>query len=51
MIFGHQIHSHVFGFEGEVKAKDMRGGISSKVELLSDLSWAYEKNKSFIWWI
>ncbi|KAH0698484.1 hypothetical protein KY284_012699 [Solanum tuberosum] len=43
---GPQTRSHVFGFGGGVKAKDMRGGTSSKAELLSELRSTQEKNKS-----
>ncbi|KAH0709578.1 hypothetical protein KY284_011005 [Solanum tuberosum] len=38
--------SHVFGFGGGVKAKDMRDGTSSNAELLSELRSTQEKNKS-----
>ncbi|WMV31114.1 hypothetical protein MTR67_024499 [Solanum verrucosum] len=43
---GPQNRSHVFGFGGGVKAKDMRDGTSSKAELLSELRSTQEKNKS-----
>ncbi|KAH0644642.1 hypothetical protein KY284_032526 [Solanum tuberosum] len=43
---GPQTHSHVFGFGGGVKAKDMRGGTFSKTELLSELCSTQEENKS-----
>ncbi|KAH0716865.1 hypothetical protein KY290_013434 [Solanum tuberosum] len=43
---GPQNRSHVFGFGGGVKAKDMRGGTSSKAELLSELRSTQEKYKS-----
>ncbi|WMV29726.1 hypothetical protein MTR67_023111 [Solanum verrucosum] len=43
---GPQNRSHVFGFGGGVKAKDMRGGTSSKEELLSEIRSTQEKNKS-----
>ncbi|KAH0746173.1 hypothetical protein KY285_007830 [Solanum tuberosum] len=43
---GPQTRSHVFGFGGGVKAKGMRGGTSSKAELLSELRSNQEKNKS-----
>ncbi|XP_060186649.1 uncharacterized protein LOC132616056 isoform X3 [Lycium barbarum] len=33
---GPQTHSHVFGFGGGVKAKEFKGGTSSKAELLLD---------------
>ncbi|KAH0731064.1 hypothetical protein KY289_002252 [Solanum tuberosum] len=42
---GPQTCSHVFGFGGGVKAKDMRGGTSSNAELLSELHSIQEKNK------
>jgi len=42
---GPQTRSHVFGFGGGVKAKDMRGDTSSKAELLSELRSTQEKNK------
>ncbi|KAH0758075.1 hypothetical protein KY290_021568 [Solanum tuberosum] len=41
-----QTRSHVFGFGGGVKAKDMRGGTFSKTELLSELRSTQEENKS-----
>ncbi|WMV13993.1 hypothetical protein MTR67_007378 [Solanum verrucosum] len=41
-----QTRSHVFGFSGGVKAKDMRGGTFSKTELLSELRSTQEENKS-----
>uniref|UniRef100_M1E037 Transposon protein, CACTA, En/Spm sub-class n=1 Tax=Solanum tuberosum TaxID=4113 RepID=M1E037_SOLTU len=41
-----QTRSHVFGFGGGVKAKDMRGGTSLKTELLSQLCSTQEENKS-----
>ncbi|KAH0676206.1 hypothetical protein KY285_024007 [Solanum tuberosum] len=43
---GPQNCSHVFGFGGGVKAKDIRGGTSSKAELLSELHSTQEKYKS-----
>ncbi|KAH0706138.1 hypothetical protein KY289_011214 [Solanum tuberosum] len=43
---GPRNRSHVFGFGGGVKAKDMRGGTSSKAELLSELCSTQEKYKS-----
>uniref|UniRef100_M1DT81 TNP2-like transposon protein n=1 Tax=Solanum tuberosum TaxID=4113 RepID=M1DT81_SOLTU len=43
---GPQNCSHVFGFGGGVKAKDMRDGTSSNAELLSELRSTQEKNKS-----
>ncbi|KAH0725406.1 hypothetical protein KY284_001271 [Solanum tuberosum] len=39
-----QTRSHVFGFGGGVKAKDMIGGTSSKTELLSQLRSTQEEN-------
>ena len=43
---GPQTRSHVFGFGGGVKAKDLKGGTSSKAELLSALRSTQEDNKS-----
>ncbi|XP_060186506.1 uncharacterized protein LOC132615927 [Lycium barbarum] len=43
---GPQTHSHVFGFGCGVKAKDLKGGTSSKAELLSALRSTQEENKS-----
>ncbi|OIT27196.1 hypothetical protein A4A49_59141 [Nicotiana attenuata] len=43
---GPQTHSHVFGFEGGVKAKDLKGATSSKAKLLSALRSTREENKS-----
>ncbi|KAH0685754.1 hypothetical protein KY290_017278 [Solanum tuberosum] len=50
---GPQSHSHVFGFGGGLKAKDLKGGTSSKAELLSvlhsnreDIKSLNEENKS-----
>ncbi|XP_019223750.1 PREDICTED: uncharacterized protein LOC109205489 [Nicotiana attenuata] len=43
---GPQTRSHVFGFGGGVKAKDLKGGTSSKAELLSELRSTREENKS-----
>ncbi|XP_060213934.1 uncharacterized protein LOC132641072 isoform X3 [Lycium barbarum] len=43
---GPQTRSHVFGFGGGVKAKDLKGGTSSKAELLSALRSTQEENKS-----
>ncbi|XP_060171175.1 uncharacterized protein LOC132602238 isoform X2 [Lycium barbarum] len=43
---GPQTRSHVFGFGGGVKAKDLKGGTSSKAELLSVLRSTQEDNKS-----
>ncbi|WMV10036.1 hypothetical protein MTR67_003421 [Solanum verrucosum] len=42
---GPQNRSHVFGFGGGVKAKDLKGGTSSKAELLSALRSTQEDNK------
>ncbi|XP_059274724.1 uncharacterized protein LOC132029493 [Lycium ferocissimum] len=42
---GPQTRSHVFGFGGGVKEKDLKGGASSKVELLSALRSTQEENK------
>uniref|UniRef100_A0A3Q7IGR3 Uncharacterized protein n=1 Tax=Solanum lycopersicum TaxID=4081 RepID=A0A3Q7IGR3_SOLLC len=44
---GPQTRSHVFGFEGGVKAKDLKGGTSSKSELLYVLRSTRENIKSF----
>lgn len=44
--FGPQIRSHVFGFGGGVKAKDLKDGSSSKAELLSELHSIREENQS-----
>ncbi|KAH0765147.1 hypothetical protein KY285_001018 [Solanum tuberosum] len=50
---GPQTRSHVFGLGGGVKAKELKGGTSSKVELLSalrstreDIKFLNEENKS-----
>ncbi|XP_019225058.1 PREDICTED: uncharacterized protein LOC109206667 [Nicotiana attenuata] len=43
---GPQTRSHVFGFGGGVNAKDLKGGTSSKAELLSALRSTREENKS-----
>ncbi|KAG5619810.1 hypothetical protein H5410_005028 [Solanum commersonii] len=43
---GPQTRSHVFGFGGGVKVKDMKGGTFSKTELLSQLHSTQEENKS-----
>ncbi|XP_019223374.1 PREDICTED: uncharacterized protein LOC109205153 [Nicotiana attenuata] len=43
---GPQTRSHVFGFGGGVKVKDLKGGTSSKAELLSALRSTREENKS-----
>ncbi|KAH0671299.1 hypothetical protein KY289_025792 [Solanum tuberosum] len=42
---GPQTRSHVFGLGGGVKAKDLKGGTSSKAELLSALRSTREDNK------
>ncbi|KAH0650207.1 hypothetical protein KY284_030119 [Solanum tuberosum] len=42
---GPQNRSHVFGFGGGVKAKDLKGGTFSKAELLSALRSTQEDNK------
>ncbi|KAH0633355.1 hypothetical protein KY284_036141 [Solanum tuberosum] len=42
---GPQTRSHVFGFWGGVKAKDLKGGTSSKAELLSTLRSTRDDNK------
>ncbi|KAH0679114.1 hypothetical protein KY284_020199 [Solanum tuberosum] len=42
---GPQTRSHVFGFGGGVKAKDLKGGSSSKAELLSALRSTRDDNK------
>ncbi|XP_060181761.1 uncharacterized protein LOC132611347 isoform X2 [Lycium barbarum] len=44
--FGPQNHSHVFGFGGGVKAKDLKGGTSSKAELFFELRSTREENQS-----
>ncbi|CAN4075599.1 unnamed protein product [Withania somnifera] len=44
--FGPQIRSHVFGFGGGVKAKDLKGRPPSKAELLSELRSIREENRS-----
>ncbi|XP_060172523.1 uncharacterized protein LOC132603458 [Lycium barbarum] len=46
--FGPQTRSHVFGFGGGVKAKDFKGGTSSKVDLLSELRSTREENQSLM---
>ncbi|XP_075092844.1 uncharacterized protein LOC107777059 isoform X3 [Nicotiana tabacum] len=43
---GPQTRSHVFGFGGGVKAKDLKGGTSSKAELLFALRSTQKENKS-----
>uniref|UniRef100_A0A3Q7I2J5 Uncharacterized protein n=1 Tax=Solanum lycopersicum TaxID=4081 RepID=A0A3Q7I2J5_SOLLC len=42
---GPQNRNHVFFFGGGAKVKDMRGGTSSKAELLSELRSTQQKNK------
>ncbi|KAH0698096.1 hypothetical protein KY289_015578, partial [Solanum tuberosum] len=42
---GPQTRSHVFGFGGGVKAKDLKGGTSSKAEILSALRSTRDDNK------
>ncbi|KAH0636044.1 hypothetical protein KY290_036449 [Solanum tuberosum] len=42
---GPQTRSHVFGFGGGVKEKDLKGGTSSKAELLSALCSTRDDNK------
>lgn len=44
--FGPQTRSHVFGFGGGVKAKDLKGRLHSKTELLSELRSMREENQS-----
>ncbi|XP_019243437.1 PREDICTED: uncharacterized protein LOC109223532 isoform X2 [Nicotiana attenuata] len=44
--FGPQTRSHIFGYGGGVKAKDLKGGASSKAELISELRSTREENKS-----
>ncbi|KAM3205170.1 hypothetical protein P3L10_028580 [Capsicum annuum] len=46
--WGPQNRSHVVCFGGGVKSKDMKGGTSSKTELLSALRSTQEDNKSLI---
>ncbi|OIT22634.1 hypothetical protein A4A49_58450 [Nicotiana attenuata] len=43
---GPQTRSHVFGFGGGVKVKDLKGGTSSNTELVSALRSTREDNKS-----
>ncbi|KAH0773680.1 hypothetical protein KY290_010817 [Solanum tuberosum] len=43
---GPQTRSHIYGFWGGLKAKDLRGGTSSKAELLSTLRSTQEDIKS-----
>nr|XP_033510389.1 uncharacterized protein LOC104089922 [Nicotiana tomentosiformis] len=43
---GPQTRSHVFGFGGGVKVKDLKGDTSYKAELLSALRSTQEENKS-----
>ncbi|KAH0724840.1 hypothetical protein KY284_000705 [Solanum tuberosum] len=44
--FGPQSRSHVFGFGGGVKAGDLKGGASSKPELLAELRSTQKENQS-----
>lgn len=44
--FGPQTRSHVFGFGGGVKRKDLKGGTTSKAELWSELRSTREENQS-----
>jgi len=44
--FGPQSRSHVFGFGGGVKARDLKGGTSSKAELLAELRSTQKENQS-----
>ncbi|XP_059311735.1 uncharacterized protein LOC132063250 isoform X1 [Lycium ferocissimum] len=44
--FGPQSRSHVFGFGGGVKAKDLKGETSSKAELLAKLRSTQNENQS-----
>ncbi|KAH0759776.1 hypothetical protein KY290_023269 [Solanum tuberosum] len=44
--FGPQSRSHVFGFGGGVKARDLKGGASSKPELLAELRSTQKENQS-----
>nr|XP_018626860.2 uncharacterized protein LOC104097695 [Nicotiana tomentosiformis] len=44
--FGPQTCSHIFCFGGGVKAKDLKGGASSKAELIYELHSTQEENKS-----
>ena len=44
--FGPQSDSHVFGFGGGVKAKDLKDGGSSKAELRSELRSSLDQNES-----
>ncbi|XP_049410479.1 uncharacterized protein LOC125873634 [Solanum stenotomum] len=45
--FGPQSHSHVFGFGGGVEARDLKGGASSKAELLAELRSTQKENQFF----
>ncbi|KAH0755135.1 hypothetical protein KY290_025405 [Solanum tuberosum] len=42
--FGPQSRSHVFSFEGGVNVRDLKGGISSKAELLAELRSTQKEN-------
>lgn len=44
--FGPQSRSHVFGFRGGVKARNLKGGASSKAELLPELRSTQKENQS-----
>ncbi|KAH0672852.1 hypothetical protein KY290_025089 [Solanum tuberosum] len=44
--FGPQSRSHVFDFGGGVKARDLKGGASSKAELLAELRSTQKENQS-----
>ncbi|OIT35562.1 hypothetical protein A4A49_64575 [Nicotiana attenuata] len=44
--FGPQSHSHVFGFGGGLKAKDLKGGTASKTELLAKIRSTEDENQS-----
>ena len=45
--FATQTRSHVFGFGSGVKAKDLKGGASSKAELLAELRSTQKKKSVF----
>ncbi|XP_027770875.1 uncharacterized protein LOC107009044 [Solanum pennellii] len=44
--FGPQSRTHVFGFGGGLKARDLKGGASSKAELLAELCSTQKENQS-----
>ncbi|XP_016473793.2 uncharacterized protein LOC107795640 [Nicotiana tabacum] len=44
--FGPQSRSHVFGFGGGLKAKDLKGGTASKTELLAKIRSTEDENQS-----